>query len=152
MDVGDAIVIFGIIQGVALAFLAIFEFMQVYAIRKWLVNLIPQGAKPGDIMADGALALMERINTDPKAATIVGGFVRGAALAAWDEVKGHIPGLGGPVETSEALEKLAKKNPWFGLGLGIVQTLGPMVAQQMQPSAPGTPQARKPGSGGRVYG
>lgn len=151
MEIGDTLpVIFGLF--------AIFEGLQVYmmlravkAIRDRMDAVLPENTKAGDIMAQGVISLMARIQQNPEDAKVVGGFIRGAAIAAWDEVSAKIPMLAGPQQTSAALDKLANKNPWVGIAVGLAQTFGPMVAEKVQQGAqPG--QTRPKGTGGRQYG
>lgn len=122
----------------------------VKSIRMRMDAVLPEDTKAGDILAQGVISLMRRIQENPEDAKVVGGFVRGCAIAAWDEVSTKIPGIGPATQTNEALEKLAAKNPWVGMGLGLMQTFGPMVAQQIQGAKPG--ESKRGGTGGRQYG
>lgn len=154
MELNDTLpIIFGLF--------AIFEGLQVYfmlravrGIQKRMDAVLPEDTKAGDIMAQGVISLMARIqanNGDNEDAKVVGGFVRTAALTAWDEVSSRIPGLGPATQTNEALEKLAHKNPWVGVAMGLAQTFGPMIAEKVQQGAqPG--QTPRKGTGGRQYG
>lgn len=144
---------------VVFALFAIFEGLQVFmmlravkAIQQRMDAVLPEDTKAGDILAAGVISLMARIQNNPGDAQVVGGFIRGAAIAAWDEVSKKIPMLGGPQQTNAALEKLANKNPWVGVAMGLAQTFGPVLAEKMQEGAQQGQTQRKGGTGGRQYG
>ena len=157
MDVGTAIIIFGIIQGVALAFLAVFEFMQVYAIRKWLVDLIKPGERPAQMIAEAAVDFMKLIQENKNGeAEVLFGFVATSARVAWANIKKDIPmlGGGGGIDTNEMLERVAKKSPVGGLILAGLQVAAPIIQAKMAEAQANQGQAspKKPGTGGRAYG
>jgi len=139
--------------------LVIFEGLQVFIMNLTLRNIkaklelvVPDGKPAAVILSDTVFEFMRAINENKHGeAQAVGGFIRGAALAAFEEVKGKIPMLGGGAQMDESLEKLAKKNPWVGIALGAAQTFGPIIQAKMN-EKPGVNNAPRPGKGGVGYG
>lgn len=118
----------------AVAVVAVAELVQVLIlnysvakINKKLELIIPEGESADKILSDTVYRFMADLQTDPKKAEIVGGFIRGAAVAGYEEIAKKVPMLGGGQQANAAMEKLASKNPWVGLGLGIAQAIAPMA-------------------------
>jgi len=122
------------------ALFAIAEVAQVWLLRSAVMqikermdSLVPDGKRAGTVLAETAIDFMKMISENKEGeAQVVGGFVRGCAQAAFDEVKGSIPVLGAASNMDENLERIAKRNPWAGLILSGMQVAGPLLQAQMQ--------------------
>lgn len=130
MDPGLAILFLAVFEGLQLSILS----YQAWLIRRRLDTLVPPEATPGAILADAVVQFMKCVQENKNGeAQVVGGFIRGAAVAAFEEVKGKIPILGGGTEVLDKnLEKLSRQNPWAGLLFGFAQAAAPYIAQKVQ--------------------
>lgn len=127
------------IVAIGVAVVAFAEMIQVIllnvAVRridKKLETIIPEGVAASKILSDMLFQFMNDLQTDPQKREVVGGFIRGAALAGYDELSKKIPMLGGSEKINSNLEKLVAKNPWAGLALGIGQAVAPMVKERLE--------------------
>lgn len=123
----------------AVAVVAVAEMIQVIIlnysvskINKKLALIIPEGKSADQILSDTVYTFMAELQSEPKKAEIIGGFIRGSAEAAYDQVAKKIPMLRGAEVANAQMEKLASKNPWVGLGLGVAQALAPMAKEAME--------------------
>ena len=116
----------------------------VKQIKSKVYELVPDGITPGQVVADAVICFMKDVQTDPEKGQIVAGFLQKSAIVAFEGVKQKIPMLGGVTGgTDEAMEKLAKKNPYIGLALGLAQAFGPMVVQKAQEAKTNAPSSSK---------
>ena len=145
---------------VIFAAFAIAEVLQVWLLRSAVVkikermdDLAPADKRMGTILAETAIDFMRMLNENKNGeAQVVGGFILGASLAAFDEVKGKIPMIGGGAQRDESLEKLAKRNPWVGIALGAVNTFGPVLQAKMNEKGGGNVPGKPSGRGNVGYG
>lgn len=128
-------------SGLAILFLAVFEGLQLsilsyqaWLIRRRLDTLVPPDATPGAILADAVVQFMRCVQENKNGeAQIVGGFIRGAATAGFEEIKGKIPMLGGGTDQLDKnLERLSRQNPWAGLLFGFAQAASPYIIKTVQ--------------------
>ena len=120
----------------------------VKQIKSKVYELVPDGITPGQVVADAVICFMKDVQTDPEKGQIVAGFLQKSAIVAFEGVKQKIPMLGGAANgTDEAMEKLAKKNPYVGLALGLAQTFGPVLAQKVQEGKANAPKSSSGRSG-----
>jgi len=141
--------------------LVVFEGLQVFIMNLTLRNIkaklelvVPDGKPAAAILSDTIFEFMRAINDNKNGeAQAVGGFIRGAAVAAFEEIKPKIPLLGGGAAIDDNLERIAKKNPWAGLILTGIQMAAPAIQQmQQQQQKGGVNNAPRPGKGGVGYG
>ena len=137
-----------------MAALVIFEALQVLimnltlrSIKAKMELIIPEGKSAEAILSDTVYKFMEDLQTDPKKAQIVGGFIRGAAVAGFEEIRGKIPMLGGAQQIDENLERIAKKNPWAGLILTGIQIAAPQLQQMAANQSSQSSNSTKRGGG-----
>lgn len=127
MDAALAILFLAVFEGVQLAILS----WQALQIRRKMAAILPEGLTAGQAIAEAVFVFMEEIQKDPKKAEVVGGFIRGSAEAAWDQVSKKVPMLQGAGAASVQLDRIASKNPWMGFGLGLAQGFAPMAQEAL---------------------
>lgn len=147
MDVGLAILFLAVFEGLQLSILS----YQAWLIRRRLDTLVPPDATPGAILADAVVQFMKCVQENKNGeAQIVGGFIRGAAVAGFEEIKGKIPLLnaGGTEQIDKNLERLSRQNPWAGLLFGFAQAAAPYIADSVSKAQKGGGErANRPNKG-----
>ena len=146
---------------VIMAAFCIAEVLQVFLLRQAVMQikqrmdtLVPADKRIGSVLAESAIDFIRIVSENKNGeAEVLVNFTKVLAVEAFDGVKQKIPLLAGPSQMDESMEKLARKNPWVGLALGMAQTFGPIIAEKVQQQQAIQPQGvKKPGTGGRAYG
>lgn len=132
---GDTILL---IAAIGAIIFAACELLQVYimlravrAIKDRVFGILPPDKSAGDIIAEAVVSFMRDLNASPERQAVVGGFIRGAALAGYEEISKRVPLLKGGADINASIEKAVGKNPWAGLIFGIAQAAAPMLQQKI---------------------